>query len=174
MSGAHPPPNQPPGAPAQGAAGDPSMEDILASIRRILSEDEPAAAPEVPGAAVPPLALSLPPADDVLVLDPSMLVAEPKPAPARAPSPAPFPAPSPAAGGLVAPETQAAVASTMGGLLRTLGDHTPIYRGGPTLEDIVREEMRPLLKQWLDTHLQALVERQVRAEIERIVGRAVS
>ena len=76
--------------------------------------------------------------------------------------------------GLIAPETEAAVASTMGGLLRTLGEHVPVHRGGPTIEDIVREEMRPMLKQWLDTHLQALVERQVRAEIERIVGRAVS
>ena len=83
-------------------------------------------------------------------------------------------APGPPSPGLIAPETEAAVASSVGGLLRTLGDHVPVYRGGPTIEDIVREEMRPLLKQWLDTHLQALVERQVRAEIERIVGRAVS
>ena len=80
----------------------------------------------------------------------------------------------PASGALIAPETEAAVASTVGGLLRTLGDHVPVYRGGPTIEDIVREEMRPMLKQWLDTNLQALVERQVRAEIERIVGRAAS
>ena len=60
------------------------------------------------------------------------------------------------------------------GLRESLGEHVPVHRGGPTIEDIVREEMRPMLKQWLDTHLQALVERQVRAEIERIVGRAVS
>ena len=98
-----------------------------------------------------------------------MIVEEPKPAP-----PPPPPPPLPPTGGLIAPETEAAVASTVGGLLRTLGDHVPVYRGGPTIEDIVREEIRPLLKQWLDTHLQALVERQVRTEIERIVGRAVS
>ena len=163
MSGAHPP--QQPGTPAPGAAGDPSMEDILASIRRILSEDEQ------PPAAEPPLPAPEPvkPADDVLALEPSMIVEEPKPAP-----PPPPPPPLPPTGGLIAPETEAAVASTVGGLLRTLGDHVPVYRGGPTIEDIVREEIRPLLKQWLDTHLQALVERQVRTEIERIVGRAVS
>ena len=33
--------------------------------------------------------------------------------------------------------------------------------------------MRPLLKQWLDAHLPPMVERLVRAEIERVVGRAV-
>ena len=47
----------------------------------------------------------------------------------------------------------------------------PVNRGGPTIEDLVREEMRPLLKEWLDTHLPPLVERLVRAEIERVVGR---
>ena len=41
----------------------------------------------------------------------------------------------------------------------------------PTIEDLVREEMRPLLKEWLDTHLPPLVERLVRAEIERLVNR---
>ncbi len=176
MSGAHPS-NPAPANPAaaQGAAGDPSMEDILASIRRILSEDEQspaiAAAEPTPHTPNPPKPATPQLADDVLTLDASMLVEPPKP-PAPAPTPiASRPQPPDA---LIAPETEAAVASTMGGLLRTLGDHVPVHRGGPTIEDIVREEMRPLLKQWLDTHLQPLVERQVRAEIERIVGRAVS
>ncbi len=165
MSGAQPP--QKPGAPAPGAADDPSMEDILASIRRILNEDEQSPAPE-----------PAKPADDVLALETSMLVEEPKPArpapaPAQVPAPAPV-APLAATAALIAPETEAAVASSVGGLLRTLGEHVPVYRGGPTIEEIVREEMRPLLKQWLDTNLQALVERQVRVEIERIIGRAVS
>jgi cell pole-organizing protein PopZ len=44
---------------------------------------------------------------------------------------------------------------------------------GPTVEDIVREEMRPLLKSWLDANLPPLVERLVRVEIERVVGRVV-
>ena len=37
-----------------------------------------------------------------------------------------------------------------------------------TLEDVVRELLRPLLKQWLDENLPAIVEAQVQSEIERI------
>ena len=37
----------------------------------------------------------------------------------------------------------------------------------------MREEMRPLLKSWLDANLPPLVERLVRVEIERVVGRVV-
>jgi cell pole-organizing protein PopZ len=48
-----------------------------------------------------------------------------------------------------------------------------VHSGGPTLEDVVRAEIRPLLKTWLDVNLPPLVERLVRAEIERVVGRAV-
>lgn len=152
--------------PPAGAAADPSMEDILASIRRILSEDEaPAAAPTAE------------PAEEVMELDASMLVAEP-PVQAAPPPPPPAPPPAPAAPArLLAPETEAAVASSMGGLLRTLiaeREQVAVYRGGPTIEDLVREEIRPLLKQWLDTNLQPVVERLVRAEIERVVGRGVT
>ena len=169
------PPPSPSAAAAQGA--DPSMEDILASIRRILSEDEPAAPdpnasephtpdphapnpPAGPPAATHAMPIAAPPHDDIVALDNSMLVADTRHTPSRAT--------------LIAPETAAAVASTMGGLLRSLGEHTQTHRGGPTIEDIVREEIRPLLKHWLDTHLQPLVERQVRVELERITGRAVS
>ncbi len=167
-----------PTPPPAGAAADPSMEDILASIRRILSEDESPATTESAGEPNKP-------EDDVLDLDASMMVAEP-----LAPTPVPVVAPpvsEPIApptqgkplvsGGLLAPETEAAVASSMGGLLRTLiaeREQVSVYRGGPTIEDLVREEIRPLLKQWLDTNLQPVVERLVRAEIERVVGRGVS
>ena len=191
------------------------MEDILASIRRILSEDEqPAAAP-----APAPAASAEEPApadDDVLKLDESMLVAAPEPepepvhdraalleaisapgeplevAPARPepepdpepPPPMPVPMPlatpvaAPAIDRLIAPEAEASAASSMNSLMRTLDSNrqatgTLLYRGGPTLEDMVREEMRPMLKDWLDTNLPPLVERLVRAEIERVVGRAV-
>ena len=44
-----------------------------------------------------------------------------------------------------------------------------MHRGGPTLEDMVRDEMRPLLKEWLDANLPALVERLVQVEIERVI-----
>jgi cell pole-organizing protein PopZ len=181
-----------PAATPDGA--DPSMEDILASIRRILNEEE---TPATPAAAEEASA-----DDDVLVLDQSMMVSrseddaepiahapEPDPEPQAAPAEPPrreteatmlpqpvdmrgLPALTPE---LVAPETAAAAASSVGSLMRTLaaGRATQVYSGGPTLEDIVRAELRPLLKEWLDTNLPPLVERLVRAEIERVVGRAV-
>jgi cell pole-organizing protein PopZ len=190
--------------------GDPSMEDILASIRRILSEDSPTEDAQAAKPA-PPADRSTPtPGDDVLVLDSSMLVengaadptvpeaaqavapATPKPSDEKPPAVAIVPATTnpvvpamsePAAdvtasrpiAELVAPEVAAAAASSVGNLLRTLaaGRATQTHPGGPTIEDLVREELRPLLKEWLDTHLPPIVERFVRAEIERVVGRVV-
>ncbi len=176
----------PGGPPPSGSAVDPSMEDILASIRRILSEDE--AAPEAAAGPSPePSPAPSPPADefDVLALDASMLVEEPpersqpersKPEPVAQAAPPEPPAPLQlAAAGLVAPAAAAAAASSVGTLVRALAEHQSltVYRGGPTLEDIVREEMRPILKVWLDEHLPPMVERLVRSEIERVVGRSV-
>jgi len=153
------------------------MEDILASIRRILNEED---APD--GEAPQPAD------DDVLVLDRSMMVpstdaraaeavvdtepSAPEMEAATSPDPIEPPAPTP---DLVAPEAAAAAASSVGSLVRTLaaGRATQVYSGGPTLEDMVRAELRPLLKEWLDTNLPPVVERLVRAEIERVVGRAV-
>ena len=65
-------------ASAASAGADPSMEDILASIRRILSEDE--AAPPAPMPAADAGAAG----EDVLELDAAMMVSEP-PAPVAAP-----------------------------------------------------------------------------------------
>ena len=39
---------------------------------------------------------------------------------------------------------------------------------GRTLEDVVRELLRPMMKAWLDEHLPGIVEAQVAAEVERI------
>jgi cell pole-organizing protein PopZ len=234
-------------APPAPDGADPSMEEILASIRRILNDDETAATPAAAAEAATA-------EDDVLILDPSMLVgepepdaaeepdaeepngpkqpdaeerpeaaepglladpvpapqagpmpapqAEPVPAPQAGPMPAPQaePVPAPQAGppqqemeavtfipppdpfdlpaptpDLVAPEAAAAAAYSVGNLVRTLaaGRATQVYGGGPTLEDMVRAELRPLLKEWLDTNLPPMVERLVRVEIERVVGRAV-
>jgi uncharacterized protein len=186
--------------PGQGASADPSMEDILASIRRILNED-PSQADE---ALDPPA--HQPPQKDVLVLDASMMTtpeaAEPEPDPVsvmgepafHVPEPAPFDEPPPTEpeppravalepapvmlapeDRLLAPETAEAAGNAMSQLAAAVAAQRQslVYRGGPTLEDMVREELRPLLKAWLDTHLPPLVERLVRAEIDRLgVGRA--
>ena len=154
---------------------DPSMEDILASIRRILSEEDPATTEAEPAAD-----------SDTLVLDETMLAPDSAPAPAPAQIPAvapPLPVappepvfaapPAPLAeddGRLLAPETEAVAAQAVSSLMRSLASdrHVATHRGGPTIEDLVREEIRPLLKSWLDEHLPPLVERVVRAEIERL------
>ncbi|MGH7155960.1 MAG: DUF2497 domain-containing protein [Acetobacteraceae bacterium] len=157
-------PAQPEPTPQPG--GDPSMEDILASIRRILSEEEAqAVAPEPPPSPVA--------SDDVLVLDSSMMVQESHEAggqPALEPTPPPVEASQ-----LVAPAAAAAAASSVGNLVRALAADrsVQVHSGGPTIEDMVRAELRPLLKEWLDTNLPGVVERVVRAEIERVLGRAV-
>lgn len=195
--------NEPP-SPATPDGADPSMEEILASIRRILNDDDVPAEP-------PAVAEAPPPDDDVLLLDQSMMVsrdgngpdvvdhqaADPEPAAAAPIASEPMAAPPDAEPPhhemeaitptshadpfeqqmpeLVAPEAAAAAASSVGSLVRTLaaGRATQVYSGGPTLEDVVRAELRPLLKEWLDANLPPMVERLVRAEIERVVGRVV-
>ena len=169
MSGTQTPPASPP------PGGDPSMEDILASIRRILSDDEAPAGSGAPSASVQEQPQAEGANNDVLVLDPTMMVSDP----AREAEPLPEePAPGATApeapATLVAPEAAAAAAVSVSSLVRTLTDRAVQVRsGGPTVEDIVREELRPLLKSWLDANLPSLVERLVRAEIERVVGRVV-
>ncbi len=167
------------------------MDDILASIRRILAEDEAAD----PNKASPPALVSEPPTNQnrtgVLELSTSMIVEEhaavmpelpPEPVAMTVAPPVPPPAPPvelpprPALEALVAPEAAAASAASVGALMRHLANERSLLvtRTGPSLEDVIRDEIRPLLKQWLDANLPALVERQVRAEIARVVDRSVT
>ena len=193
---------------ATAPGGDPSMEDILASIRKILNEEEAApAAPatEAQASSVPapepePLELTeamlvATPAAEVEEVAPSGAAAsdeprpEPEPEPELPPTPEPALALSDAApleatpsasvspGGerLVGPATEAAAVALLGQLARSVAAEraAPIHRGGPSIEDVVREEVRPILKAWMDEHLPPLVERLVRAEIERVASRSL-
>lgn len=76
--------------------------------------------------------------------------------------------------GLASPETANAAAGSVTNLVRALTSdrNTQVFSGGPTIADLVREELRPMLKDWLDANLPPLVERLVRAEIERVISRA--
>lgn len=76
--------------------------------------------------------------------------------------------------GLVSDAASDAAAGSIGALIRTISSDRQIAvgRAGLTLEDLVREELRPLLKAWLDTNLPALVERIVRGEIQRVIERS--
>jgi uncharacterized protein len=69
---------------------------------------------------------------------------------------------------LLSRETSAAVDSAFNTLAQTV-----LVQNARTLEDLVREMLRPMLKTWLDDNLPGMVERLVRAEIERVSrGRA--
>ena len=188
---------------------EPSMEEILASIRRIIADDD--ATKTTPRAAeaareeLPPVAAELePPAEieapaavvgagqssDIFELAESM--AAPMSEPSVMPEPMPqfrtidgksdvdfddaaeLPAAAPAApvgeerGRLISGATSAAVDSAFSALAQTV-----LVQNARTLEDLVREMLRPMLKSWLDDNLPGLVERLVRAEIERVSrGRA--
>jgi len=208
--------------PASG--GEPSMEEILASIRRILTEEEQersaAPAPE--------------PDDDILVLDSTTMVPPPQGNYQQQPPPPPPPqengayssqpfssqpfssepaldsrgvAAQPQSGapqyipasvvetptnyapltkketymedqvqsplGLVSDQAANEIANSVGSLVRSVSTERSVQIGRPgvTIEDLVREEVKPVLKAWLDSHLPSLVERVVRAEIGRVVDR---
>ncbi len=178
---------------AEQSAHEPTMEEILASIRRIISEDDApedaeAKAPEpAPVAAAPapepePEVEEEPEEDDVLELTETyeapksafigdIEAYEPEPEPEPEPAPAPKPAPRPAAvaapaaaGGLVSDRTAASAASAFGNLTGAL----LVPQSDRTLEDVTRDLLRPLLQAWLDENLPAIVEEQVRLEVERI------
>lgn len=224
-------------------AQEPSMEEILASIRRIIADDEskpaakapePAPPPAPPAAAKPapappaePEAMSQDDIDAMLAgfdsaaADAPAPAAPPEPAATASPEPAmeedepadadvldlteamqappealagfrkieahqdvvftdppPRPAPQPArtvspperyepvratAESLLSEHAHAAVTSHFGSLA-----HTVLAQNARTLDDLVREMLRPMLKAWLDDNLPTIVERLVRAEIERV------
>jgi hypothetical protein len=193
------------------------MEEILASIRRIIADDDatkspPPAVDEVKAAplaakpvAPPPRPSPEPPraaeaepnaagfgeaspepdsaidaqSADILELTESM-AAPPPAAPAPVPQfrtidgvsdvsfddagerPAP-PPPAEPVSQLISHSTRAVVDSAFNSLAQTV-----LVQNARTLEDLVREMLRPMLKSWLDENLPGLVERLVRAEIERV------
>jgi hypothetical protein len=144
----------------QEPATEPSMEEILASIRRIISEEEQA--PE----AAPVLDLTqteAPPEEDDIVFEAEEEpVAAPPPEPARAP--ASYVAEAPSEPILSSPSSNAAA----GALARLAGSLRIADSQGQTIEGVVRELLKPMLKEWLDYNLPAIVESRVEAELERI------
>ncbi len=68
----------------------------------------------------------------------------------------------------MSPQTEAVAASALAGLGRiTSGARFE----GNTVEGLIRELLRPMLRQWMDQNLPTLVERLVEAEIERLARR---
>jgi cell pole-organizing protein PopZ len=168
------------------AAPEPTMEEILASIRRIISEDdapaaEAAEAHEEPAAAFEPAPEPEPepePEDaheDVLELTERIAPAasigdidayeKPAPAPVIAPSPASAPVFSRKVEERLVSEPSATAAASA---FENLSASIPLPPVGRTLEDLAGELLRPLLKSWLDENLPRIVEAKVAEEVERI------
>jgi cell pole-organizing protein PopZ len=117
-------------------APEQSMEDILASIKRVISAD-------VEAARRPPLDAD-PIDDDVLELG------------------------EPTDDSLV---SGAAFEASKVALAALSGIAVDPKAGANTLDGLVREMLRPMLKEWLDVHLPDIVERVVTREVARVVGR---
>ena len=157
------------------------MEEILASIRRIISDDQPSQTDASAGkpiavvqpapALAEPEPVASPEEEDVLDLTTPVQQAAPLQAvePVAPPSmiapPVTMAAPMAPVNreALISQRTDAAVASAFGSLA-----HTVLSQNARTIDDVVKEMLRPMLKSWLDDNLPTIVERLVRAEIERV------
>ncbi|SNT13030.1 DUF2497 domain-containing protein [Sphingopyxis indica] len=132
---------------------EPSMEDILSSIRRVIARDD------APGAARDDRA-----ADDVLDLQDEQ--------PAGSPDDS-----QPEADELVSAASADAARQSLEALTAAIAPPpaasapAPAVPGSRTIEDVVVDALRPMLKEWLDAHLPAMVETMVAKEIGRITGR---
>ena len=164
---------------------EPSIEEILASIRQIIADDdeEPAkpVAPEpAPKAAAPvkPDVINLTEVirdepDEEIIIDMRDAVEEEDTPPPPPPRPRPAPVP------MVEPDdsilTDNAAHAALQGFAR-LAARTPVERqshlAGITLEDIVRDLMRPMLRDWLDQNLPPLIEKLVAKELQRLARQA--
>ena len=154
------------------------MEEILASIRRIISEEEqtPNAAPvldltqtDEPAPAPAPVQHVAPPTpdDDIVFEAVEEAVAQEVayvPEVATAPQPRVI-SPEPSVETILSKPTTTAAA---GSLARLAGSLRIADTSGQTVEGVVRELLKPMLKEWLDQNLAAIVEARVEAELERI------
>lgn len=158
---------------------EPSMEDILSSIKRIIAEEGEEAvqtlprrgradsAAKTPAAQAVPEAAVEPAADEVLELTDEVAVEEPMPA--HRTSRAPRPATAPQDSSILSVESEVAARHSLSALSSMLV--APRDGEDNTLDGLVRSMLKPMLKQWLDERLPVLVEEMVSREIARITGR---
>jgi uncharacterized protein len=172
---------------------EPSMEEIIASISRIITEDKRPTEPVSPASAKIPDILEL---TEVVDEDGSIRRVTPLPEKATASSGISAPVTgSPATNGtmhskagttpridpvserILSSATSGAAAAAFAQLAALPRDRhreseLPLGSADRTLEDLIRDLLRPLLQTWLDEHLPGIVERLVREEIARVVGEA--
>ena len=162
-------------------SAEPSMEDILSSIKRIIAEEgEPGQSrPKRPTRPAAPAAAPVEEQPEVLELsEPLVAPVAPRPTsetPSYRAEPAPVATPRAAAPPTAEPTSsivsQQAVAATRGSL-EALSKMMvkPEADSDGTLEGLVREMLRPMLSDWLDANLPTLVETMVAREIEKITA----
>jgi cell pole-organizing protein PopZ len=139
----------------QSPGREPSMEDILASIKKVIAEEKELRTSAEPVEAVEDEPLpeeSSPPDEDVLELD--------------QPLAPPMDLGPPLIDDQVAGQSRQRLEA-----LQTVAATIPAAPAVNPLEEIIREMLRPMLKQWLDEHLPQMVDEHVKREISRITGR---
>ena len=148
------------------AGQEPSMEEILASIRKIISEDGEETEEEKETQAVPEPEPE-PEEDDVLELVDEV---EPEPAPVAELEEITLvdEVIDEKTEGLISAATTAAGATAFAQLAGAMEPKMPLGGVDRTLESLVKEVMRPLLRDWLDANLPAVVERLVQQEIKKM------
>ncbi|MET0370804.1 MAG: DUF2497 domain-containing protein [Sphingobium sp.] len=164
---------------------EPSMEEILSSIKRIIAEEgeEPQPAPRrgrAEAAPRPTIELGVPaPGEDDLVLavepEPEEVleltdeISEEQQMPAAKQSrPAPR-ATAPDSDGILSVESEIAARTSLSALSSML--IAPKDGEDNTLDGLVRAMLKPMLKDWLDANLPTMVEDMVAKEIARITAR---
>ena len=151
---------------------EPSIEEILASIRQIISDDDEQPEEKLDSPVreenndvfeltEDDLAkMDEPEEDEIEFRDP---VEEEPPMPPKQPAPT----------DILSSSTQSAALDS----LTKLTTKMPIERSrsydGVTLEDIVRELLHPMLREWMDDNLPPMVERIVQRELEKLARRAL-
>ena len=146
---------------------EPSMEEILSSIKKIISEDsgKSMSAPRRVRADAIPMAELRDEAEDVLELNDRI---EPQIAAELIEASGPVNlAPLVSDGAATASRNAFASLQT----ISVRADPAPAGISGQTVDDLVRDMLRPMLKDWLDTNLPAIVEGVVAKEVARISGR---
>ena len=137
----------------QSAGREPSMEDILASIKKVIAEGKELRTTVHPSCAIESEGITEEPEEeDVLELDEPL-------------------APPMDLGPPLIDEQAAGKSRQALEQLQTVAATVPPPPAGNPLEEIIREMLRPMLKQWLDEHLPQMVDEHVKREISRITGR---
>ncbi|MEN2786568.1 DUF2497 domain-containing protein [Sphingomonas qilianensis] len=152
-------------------SAEPSMEDILSSIKRIIAEEGDAAATATRARKASRLTQSPRPDLDDFVYEEILELSDPvrdedtdvRQSYIHAPASA-----TPEAEPILSARATQATRGPLDALSRLVVK--PEVSGADTLEGLVREMIRPMLRDWMDTHLPGMVEQMVAQEIARITS----